>query len=209
MGKLAILNTTILTCDGSFELKTISLEESREIVNLYGDNIISAIGHQSTADIMTKLLKIDIKVNRIMFKQEPGQQALCFKLNGRPEEGKILSENEIEQIGYEFKLLKLHESKGEISDGYHTFNELYDHRMHLFAAICNQNKEISWKSLKHDDGSMYDDYFIVGINTPMGQFTYHYHTTHWHKFDVKELEKAPAWDGHTAEDVVRIQSIVK
>ena len=209
MGKLAILNTTILTCDGMFELKTISLEEARELVASYGEDIISAIGHQSTADIMTKLLNTDIKVNRIMFKQEPGQQALCFKLNGRPEEGKILSEDEIEQIGYEFKLLKLYESKGEISDGDHTFNELYDHRMKLFAAICNQNKEIAWKSLKHDDGTMYDDYFIVGLNTPMGQLTYHYHQTNWHEFKVKELEKAPAWDGHTAKDVVRIQSIVK
>lgn len=33
--------------------------------------------------------------------------------------------------------------KGELSDGYHSFNELYEHRMILFSIICNQNKAIS------------------------------------------------------------------
>lgn len=33
------------------------------------------------------------------------------------------------------------ESKGQISDGYHTFNELYQHRMTLFSIICNTYKE--------------------------------------------------------------------
>lgn len=28
--------------------------------------------------------------------------------------------------------------RGELSDGYHSFNELYYHRMILFSIICNQ-----------------------------------------------------------------------
>ena len=47
--------------------------------------------------------------------------------------------------------------RGELSDGYHSFNELYHHRMILFSIICNQNKEISWKSKYHEDGTMFDD----------------------------------------------------
>jgi hypothetical protein len=35
---------------------------------------------------------------------------------------------------------------GDTSDGYHTFNELYYHRMILFSVICNQNKSKAWKS---------------------------------------------------------------
>lgn len=54
---------------------------------------------------------------------------------------------------------------GEISDGYHTFNELYHHRAVLFSVICNANKEIAWKSKAHADGTMFDGMFIVGINT--------------------------------------------
>lgn len=64
--------------------------------------------------------------------------------------------------------------RGELSDGYHSFNELYEHRMILFSIICNQNKAISWKSKHHEDGTMFENYFIVGIDTPEGQFTYHY-----------------------------------
>lgn len=94
-----------------------------------------------------------------------------------------------------------------ISDTFHTFEELYMQRCILFATICNQNKENSWKSKKHDDGTMYDNYFIVGIDTPKGSYTYHYHMQYWEYFDVKELKKAPKWDGHTAEDVTRLLSL--
>lgn len=44
------------------------------------------------------------------------------------------------------------EDMGEVSDGYHTFNQLYHQRAILFAAIVNQNKDIAWKSYKHSDG---------------------------------------------------------
>ena len=98
--------------------------------------------------------------------------------------------------------------RGELSDGYHSFNELYYHRMILFSIICNQNKTISWKSKLHEDGTMFDDYFIVGINTPNGQFTYHYHIGHWDKFDVIELENAPHYDGHRPNDITRLYSIL-
>ena len=98
---------------------------------------------------------------------------------------------------------------GEVSDGYHTFNELYHHRMVLFSVICNQNKEKAWKSKLHDDGTMYDNYFIVGITTVEGDYTYHYHMDHWNEFDVKELEYAPKWDGHTPSDITRLVTLTK
>lgn len=99
--------------------------------------------------------------------------------------------------------------KGQISDGYHTFDELYYHRMILFAVICNSHKGLAWKSWKHDDGTMYDNYFIVGIETVKGHYTYHYHKDHWDLFEVKELEAAPKWDGHKPEDVIRLLTLNK
>ena len=96
---------------------------------------------------------------------------------------------------------------GDISDGYHTFDELYHHRMVLFATICNSNPNIAWKSKKHHDGTMYDNYFIVGINTPDGQYTYHYHLDNWGYFKVKELANAPEYDGHQPKDVTRLLSL--
>ena len=100
------------------------------------------------------------------------------------------------------------EDKGKISDGYHTFNELYYHRMILFSVICNHHKDIAWKSWKHADGTMFDDYFIVGITTPKGDYTYHYQKQYWNIFDVKELEFAPEWDGHQPKDIDRLLSII-
>lgn len=92
---------------------------------------------------------------------------------------------------------------GEFSDGYHTFNELYHHRAVLFSVICNMFPDIAWKSKIHDDGTMYDEMFIVGINTPEGQATYHYDLEpYWNMFKVKELEKAPKYDGHTPVDAI-------
>lgn len=97
-----------------------------------------------------------------------------------------------------------------ISDGYHTFYNLYYQRCILFAFICNQNKGIAWKSKLHADGTMYDEYFIVGIDTPKGNYTYHYHIQFWDYFDVKELERAPEWDGHTEKDIEeRLFSLLK
>ena len=88
----------------------------------------------------------------------------------------------------------------KFSDGDHSFDELYTHRAILFAAICNQNKVIAWKAKKHSDGTMFDDMFIAGINTPNGQASYHYYIDpFWDIFHVKELEYAPEWDGHDAK----------
>lgn len=92
---------------------------------------------------------------------------------------------------------------GETSDGYHTFNELYHHRAVLFSVICNEHPDKAWKSLKHDTGDMYDGMFIVGIETPDGQATYHYDINpYWDMFKVKELPNAPKWDGHTPSDAI-------
>ena len=104
--QLAILNTSILTTVGTYELQDITLQEAQQLVQ--NNEILSAVGHQSTADILTTLLGVQIPMNRILFEQETGQKALVFKLNGRPEEGKILTTEEIEQTGYKFQLLIRH-----------------------------------------------------------------------------------------------------
>lgn len=104
---------------------------------------------------------------------------------------------------YEFEV----EDISQISDGYHTFAELYYHRMMLFAVICSTYQDKAWKSWKHADGTMYDDYFIVGVTTPKGDYTYHYHKDFWELFDVKELATAPEWDGHQPLDIDRLFSL--
>ena len=92
---------------------------------------------------------------------------------------------------------------GETSDGYHTFNELYHHRAILFSVIVKAFKDKAWKSRKHHDGTMYDGMFIVGVETPNGQATYHYDIEpYWNMFICKEIEFAPEWDGHTPSQAI-------
>lgn len=105
MTKLALLNTSILTAAGTYTLVDVTLGQAQKLVADNINNLDSAVGHQSTAEIMTTLLGVNVPVNRQMFTHQPGQQALVFKLNGRPEEGKILTAEEIESIGYKFQLL--------------------------------------------------------------------------------------------------------
>ena len=95
---------------------------------------------------------------------------------------------------------------GDTSDGYHTFNELYHHRAVLFSVIVKAFPGMAWKAKHHHDGTMYDGMFIVGIETPYGQASYHYDINpYWDMFQCKELEYAPEWDGHTpAQAIARI-----
>lgn len=99
-------------------------------------------------------------------------------------------------------------STKDISDKWHTFGDLYYHRMILTYIILKNYPNLSWKSKQHHDGTMFDDSFIVGINTPKGQYSYHYDLEHWDLFDIKELDKAPMYDGHKPEDIVRLISLL-
>jgi hypothetical protein len=95
---------------------------------------------------------------------------------------------------------------GEISDGYHTFSELYDHRRALTAALASALGDHAWRSKAHhpEGAPIYPGYFIVGINlTSKSVITYHYKLADWEDFSgVQELEHAPRWDGYGPEYTV-------
>ena len=97
----------------------------------------------------------------------------------------------------------------DLSDGFHTFRQLYYQRMMLFATIVKQNKDKAWKSLRHEDGELCfgGGWFIVGIDTPEGSYTYHYENNYFSLFDCEELERGKHWDGHTEKDVTRLLSL--
>lgn len=97
----------------------------------------------------------------------------------------------------------------DTSDGYHTFEELYEHRMALFSVICNTYKDKAWKSKLHSDNTMYENFFIVGITTDEGNYTYHYRLEFWDRFQIKELKNAPEWDGHNPNDYTRLFTLVE
>ena len=91
---------------------------------------------------------------------------------------------------------------GEVSDGYHTFNELYYYRMLYNAAFFNLlPKEWVHKSKRHHTGEecFGGGWFIVMANLPTGQISNHYELKDWELFKVPEKEVADEWDGHTPQ----------
>ena len=92
---------------------------------------------------------------------------------------------------------------GEVSDGYHTFNELYYYRMLYNAAFFNLlPKELVHKSKRHHTGEecFGGGWFIVMANLPTGQISNHYELKDWDLFKVPEKEFADEWDGHTPQE---------
>lgn len=94
---------------------------------------------------------------------------------------------------------------GKISDGYHTFDELYEHRCLLFVNLMRSNPSISWRANNHEDGTMFEGWFVAGMHLPTGDITYHLPVKMWGLLDGKRIltqNKAPKFDGHTPEVVL-------
>lgn len=98
----------------------------------------------------------------------------------------------------------------DVTDSHHTMSELYEHRYALFCALCNlvschpEDLCDTWKSKLHNDGTMYEGWFIAGIRLPPKgmDISYHLPLEWWDKFKISELERAPEWDGYNSKDVI-------
>lgn len=96
--------------------------------------------------------------------------------------------------------------RGELSDEYHTFNELYEARMlyhaHAVSAWLDAGVRV-FKSEYHSNGELCfgGGWFIVVAELPTGQVSQHYAIEHWDLFDCLEVIEPPKFDGHTTKDV--------
>lgn len=94
---------------------------------------------------------------------------------------------------------------GQVSDGYHTFDELYEHRCVLFVALLRAHPGMAWRARVHDDDSGEPGWWIGGLNLPQGTVSYHLPDRLWTLLDgsgAATLERAPRWDGHSSADVL-------
>lgn len=95
-----------------------------------------------------------------------------------------------------------------VSDWYHTFWELYKHRIHLFIALCkpikNNDDECSViKSKKHFDWSEFEWWFIIQMETPAWQISYHLPNEYWNEcYFIETVDKANEWDWHDSNAVL-------
>jgi hypothetical protein len=105
----------------------------------------------------------------------------------------------------------------KISDGYHTFEELYEFRKIYNAALFNEwtkdGKYNVHKSIRHNDGEYCFDsggkWFIVVAVLPTGQISNHYEIADWDLFKCPAKDRALfEFDGHTNRDVIeRLKTI--
>ncbi len=105
---------------------------------------------------------------------------------------------------------------GEVSDGYHTFNELYEFRKLYNAALFNElgsrDPYMAHKSYKHADGELCfgGGWFIVTAYLNGKQISNHYENKDWNLFKIEERQIADEWDGHTSQDVIeRLTKFIK
>lgn len=105
--------------------------------------------------------------------------------------------------------------RGSYTDGFHTFDELYEVRMVLNATLFNEwtegyvSRTPSYnvhKSKRHFSGEecFGGGWFIVCANLPSGQISFHYEMKYWDLFKIPEFDKAQfPFDGHTTQDVIQ------
>lgn len=113
---LYLMNASVIPAgsDGIWETVTIETESAR--MNLRRFEWVSAVGHESSAQVMSKALRVEIPCNRIQVSPEPGDRLLCFKLNGRAPEGVVLNEGQLLELGFSWNLMIYHGSLGRALD---------------------------------------------------------------------------------------------
>lgn len=107
------------------------------------------------------------------------------------------------------------EDRAQLSDGFHSFEELYETRNALFVALCAaisaaygeyifSGNDFLWRSKRHPNGVELEGYFLAGINQESGrQISFHLPIEMWDDFPHNDiLDKAPPFDGHTTKDVI-------
>ncbi len=86
---------------------------------------------------------------------------------------------------------------GDISDGYHTFDELYEHRCLLFINLCLMDKDNCF--LKKDHYKGWDCIYWL---SPSGQISYHVPVSMRPLYEKTFLATPRDYDGHESKDVI-------
>lgn len=101
---VVIFNGPICTSVGLYRVSDLEVDEARQLIRTHG--YVSAVGHEASAKVLSGILQVEVTMNRVTYIQEVGQKAIALKLNMRPAEGRILTAEEMSQIGFGLQLLE-------------------------------------------------------------------------------------------------------
>ena len=101
-------------------LPLCAIKKIIERVRIKGIPIISAVGHTSTAQVLSQLLCIPVSASRTMITLTHETLLIVFQLLTRLPEGKILTETEVKQLVEQgkaaFYVVKYHFASPEIEE---------------------------------------------------------------------------------------------
>jgi hypothetical protein len=80
-------------------VKEVGIEEVKELL---AGGFESAIGHESAAAFLTKLLGIEVKAERKQITIDTNTVLVVFQLLSRLPEGRVLTEEELRAVNYRF-----------------------------------------------------------------------------------------------------------
>ena len=103
-----LCSTTVIPSGayGTWDVGPLTLDRARFLVREL--DFVSAVGHSSTAEVMTSLLEVEVPFNRLNIVPKDGDSFICFKLDSRPPEGAILDRETLEAVGYGFVIMVYH-----------------------------------------------------------------------------------------------------
>jgi hypothetical protein len=113
-----IINSPVITAPGVYFVRqagdtnsalTMTLDEIRALLKeeLKSNNVTSAVGHEASAKALETVLDIPVPVNRIEITAQPGDTIIAMKLHKRLPEGKVLSLEELNELGFTLFVITL------------------------------------------------------------------------------------------------------
>ena len=101
-----LLNSLIVPVDFTrhsvvwVRMRQTTVEEVRDLLkNSYWE---SAVGHEATASLLSKILGVEVPMRRVPIYAKPGDVLVHFGLRTRLPEGRVLSEEELRQLDFYF-----------------------------------------------------------------------------------------------------------
>jgi len=91
--------------EATINVKVIDIETVKQMIT--SEEVESAIGHESTAKILSQLLGVEVKAERKEIKLKKGDRLIVFQLLQRLPEGTVLSEEELKQLQFKFFLVQI------------------------------------------------------------------------------------------------------
>ena len=98
-----VLNAPVITNYGEYRFTKIKPDTARQILS---EGFVSAIGHKSTANVMSDIIGVEILFNRITIRMEKGDKAVALWLLDRPGEAQVYSSEDLAAVPCELGLLE-------------------------------------------------------------------------------------------------------